>query len=380
MENANLSRPTYPLNKRWIAPGDLLEFLETIKSDDQFTIELIGLSPMKFPIHTVSWGKGPTKVMAWTQMHGNEATATLAMMDFLQELKDGQHQDLKEQISLKLILMLNPDGAELYRRRNALAIDLNRDALQKSAPETQLFFHCLEAFAPDWAFNMHDQRNIFSAGESKRCASLSFLAPSAELSRAVTPERRRTMQLIAGIHEKIEAEAEGHFGRYTDEFYPRALGDNLMRMRIPNILFEAGAFPKDPTRLKARSLCKNAFKEGLALIANGSWQKYREEQYQNIPENKEKLRDLIFRNCNYKGSKVDLALMKKESADPKTGEWQILYIVNDLGDLRHLYGIEEFIGLEILSDAAFDLEESANFTILGEEHKYHFEDGKLQEH
>jgi murein tripeptide amidase MpaA len=59
-------------------------------------------------------GKGNIKVAAWSQMHGNESTATLAMLDLLAIFE--KHPELKEKlfelIQLDFIFMLNPDGSE----------------------------------------------------------------------------------------------------------------------------------------------------------------------------------------------------------------------------------------------------------------------------
>ena len=44
-----------------------------------------------------------------------------------------------------MVPMLNPDGAERYARRNAQAIDINRDALQLATPEGRLLKACATA-------------------------------------------------------------------------------------------------------------------------------------------------------------------------------------------------------------------------------------------
>lgn len=73
--------------------------------------------------------------MLWSQMHGNESTATMALFDLFNFLEgkgdqyDTFRQLLNSQLRLKFIPMLNPDGADVFKRRNALDIDLNRDAI-----------------------------------------------------------------------------------------------------------------------------------------------------------------------------------------------------------------------------------------------------------
>ena len=88
------------------------------------------------PIHSIKFGTGKRKTLIWTQMHGNEASATRALFDVFNALNDKQNEDLKDLLSNELqilfVPMLNPDGAERYQRRNAIDIDPNRDAAKKN--------------------------------------------------------------------------------------------------------------------------------------------------------------------------------------------------------------------------------------------------------
>ena len=57
--------------------------------------------------------------------------------------------------------MLNPDGATLYTRANANAVDLNRDSQDLTQPARRVLRATFERFKPDYCFNLHDQRTIF---------------------------------------------------------------------------------------------------------------------------------------------------------------------------------------------------------------------------
>ena len=73
-------------------------------------------------------------------MHGNEPTATGAVFDLLNFLKACPEaserfvERLHEDFTLLFVPMLNPDGAVLFRRSNALGID----------PRKICFRHCLD--------------------------------------------------------------------------------------------------------------------------------------------------------------------------------------------------------------------------------------------
>ena len=78
----------------------------------------------------------------WSQMHGDEPTATSALFDlyeYLQRHRSEPHvQRMLSALTVHIVPMLNPDGAERWQRRNVQGLDINRDALLLQSPEGQL--------------------------------------------------------------------------------------------------------------------------------------------------------------------------------------------------------------------------------------------------
>lgn len=366
--------------KRWLRHSDLEPFFKAAQESEALDFLTVGQSEEGRAIHSIGWGKGPLKVMLWTQMHGNEPSATLALDQFINQLLNSSElKDLSAKLSLLIIPMLNPDGAERFQRRNAYGIDINRDAVAQASAEMQVFQKALNEFQPDWAFNLHDQRSIFCVGESFKQASLSFLAPSADESRAIGPERRASMQLTAAIHHDIKEKALGHFGRYTDEFYPKALGDNLMKAGISNVLFEAGAYPNDPQREKAIELTCLGLISALKHLAEDSWKSFSIEAYQSIPANTKLKRDLILRAVDFKNCRMDIALQEAEVPQSEAGNLESLYQIADIGDLSALSGSKELEGGVVHSDKDLDINQLAHFNFQGTENLL-FQHGQLQKH
>src|SRR5260221_2111423 len=103
------------------------------QSSNIFHIKEIGKSFEGRPIRLVTAGTGTTRVLLWSQMHGDESTATMAIADILNYLPTSGNDDPVRQIlsslSIHFLPMLNPDGAERTQRRTAQLIDMNRDAL-----------------------------------------------------------------------------------------------------------------------------------------------------------------------------------------------------------------------------------------------------------
>lgn len=359
---------------RYISHQQVQAILKQMGQRPAFALKKLGESFEGRSIHALTWGQGALKIMLWSQMHGNEPTATRAFIDLWHFLAaddayNSLRQSLQRKLQLCFIPQLNPDGVERFSRRNAQLIDINRDARACQSPEMHIFQQQLQAFQPDWCFNLHDQRSLFSVGEKSNPATISFLAPSADESREITPTREKCMRLIAQLAALTEEQLPGHTGRYTDEFYPLAVGDNLHRQGIPCVLIESGAYATDLLRDKARELNFLCLLRAFDSIAHARWQDAETVGYHQIPANQQLRRDLIFRNCrlaNQAGqhSHLDLALTRKEEL--KNGKIENYWLLSDVGDLKHLKGFDEQEGGLIENYKALEFEGPANFTLLGE--------------
>lgn len=373
-----------PLEGLYLSPSLLDQHLRQIVDKEKIKWDRFGYSVEGRPLHYLEWGEGEERLLVWGQMHGNESTAPKAMIDLFHLLQHPQKDDAelvagwRKMFKLCFIPQLNPDGAQRYTRRNAQCLDLNRDARQQQTPEMQAFFKLIERFDPHWCFNMHDQRSLFSAGEGKP-ATLSFLAASADPERTVTPTRLKAMQLIAAIHEIIKDTKPGHFGRYTDAFYPKATGDLLQSLGRPTLLFESGAYPADPERRMTRRLTFEALRAALNILVKQEYQRYRESDYLKIPLNGKGMRDLIIRNClmtHQQGvSKMDLALRinhkKVAQAERLEQHWEL----EDVGDLSHLNAYLEREGGRLVETNSLALNKAAHFHLKKEEGDILFKQG-----
>jgi hypothetical protein len=64
-----------------ITHADMLKWLRPFQERDPFTKLPLGTSGEGRIISLYSIGNGSTKVMLWSQMHGDEPTATMALID-----------------------------------------------------------------------------------------------------------------------------------------------------------------------------------------------------------------------------------------------------------------------------------------------------------
>ena len=112
----------------------------------------IGHTVKNLPIVAEHWGAnfGP-QVLVVGQIHGDECAPALLVNEF--------RQRPPENFGLWLIPTLNPEGHFLGTRTNASGIDLNRDGLTQSAPETRALMAFTQRVKPDLTIYLHSPLN-----------------------------------------------------------------------------------------------------------------------------------------------------------------------------------------------------------------------------
>ncbi|WP_084454529.1 M14 family zinc carboxypeptidase [Algoriphagus terrigena] len=318
------------------------------KHSAAFRVEKLGESVDGRSVSSMDWGKGKTKVMLWSQMHGNESTATMALFDlfnFLEGKGDG-FDDLRTllhtQLNLKFIPMINPDGAEAFKRRNSLDIDLNRDAIAQISPEAVILKSARDSFEPDFGFNLHDQQIYYNVVNTPKQATISVLAPAYNLETEINEVRGNAMKTIVGMNEVLQQLIPGQVGKYDDAFEPRAFGDNIQKWGTSTILIESGGYVGDPEKQFIRKLNFLIILNALHQIATKGYEQYTTEQYFSIPDNGSQLMDLIINEMQVKVKDklypIDIAIRRRESE--ANGAYYMAGSVEDLGDMQVFFAFE----------------------------------------
>jgi len=225
--------------------AELVERLRALETrhPGRLAIEELGRSVEGRPIHLVTLGTGPRRILLWSQMHGDEPSATPALLDLADTLlavPAPEHRAILDGLTLLVVPMLNPDGAERYARRNAQAIDINRDALHLSTPEGRVLKGVRDRFQPELGFNLHDQNRRTTVGNTPVLATISLLAVSGDREGTVTPGRARAKRVCSAIARALEPFVPGGIGRYDEDWNPRAFGDNVTAWGTPVVLIESG--------------------------------------------------------------------------------------------------------------------------------------------
>lgn len=336
------------LDKRRIKHSDIQPLLEKIRLKEQFKVTTVGKSIGSRDLRLVSIGKGATQVFLWSQMHGDEPTATQAIFDILNFFDSPDFKTEKEEILSKLTIhflpMLNPDGAELFQRRNLLGVDINRDALRLQSPESKTLKRVRDSLEADFGFNLHDQSTYYNAERTEKPATISYLAPAYNYEKEINDKRGDAMKIIVYMNNIIQNYAPGQVGRYNDDFEPRAFGDNIQKWGTSTILIESGGYASDTEKQEIRKLNYVSILSAIYTIAKENYKTIALADYEKIPENDRKLFDLKITNASYKLLDdhyiLDLGINQLEvDYDDHDSFWYSSRIL-DQGDLSTYYGYE----------------------------------------
>src|SRR5688572_23712144 len=295
---ADQYRVTAIANRR-IPHADYWSTLQPSLVSPRLKVDEIGKSMMGRPIRAITFGNGPTKVLLWSQMHGDEATASMALADILAWMTasnaDGIRDRLASSLTIVMIPMLNPDGAERFQRENAIGIDINRDARRLSTPEARALKGLHDRFKPDFGFNLHDQNARTRVGRTGPQAGIALLAPAADSARSWPPLRARARLIAAGLARDFDSQIPGRVSKYDDTFNPRAFGDLMGVWGTSTILIESGAMPNDPDKQGLRRLNAAAILRTLDAIATRAYEQFDPTDYEKLAFNTSGALDLLVR-------------------------------------------------------------------------------------
>jgi len=362
---------------RYIPPLQLDKVLEDIPHT------ILGFSTQQRPIRLYRWGHGKTQVLIWSHMHGNESTTTKALADLMACLwQDASLQPWASQLTLHIIPMVNPDGAWAHTRQNAADVDLNRDALDLTQPESRLLMAYIRRIQPGYCFNLHDQRSIFGLGNPPRPATLSFLAPSFDATLQYDAARKRTACLIGAVVRNLNSCLPHQIGRFDDAFDARCFGDRLQQLHIPCVLFEAGHFPSDYDREQVRKYVFLALGHALSCISENDIVDNDFDFYLHIPQNEPLFYDFVYKNIKiFDGSNEKIINFAAQYFEQVThGTYHRHARISALDTTRR--GHVEFDGEEGKFQAAFgqvpQIEQLANFKLIYPDKSIEFVNGTIK--
>ena len=383
--SSSISHLLSALNKSHIIHADIQPFIEVLSDEQQLQVVHDGNSFEGRSIKRIIYGHGPIVILAWTQMHGNEATATASVFDLLDVLlrqSDSRLSNAADLFTLHIVPMLNPDGAQRCIRHNAQAIDINRDAMAQQTSEGRLLMRLVDELKPDVALNLHDQSPYYQCGTNGNPSTIAFLAPAFDPDKTIDKSRSLAMVLIAGMTKVIEQHIPDCIARYDDTFSPRSFGDRIAGKGAATILIESGAARNDPDRQIARNMNTLGMLEALHMLKcqhdkplEQNEIEQLEAKYWDIPENtSETLSSLVVRDLHFLGThSYQASISIKQSA-----RYSNQFYIEAVGDLGVQAGLQEYDASELSYDSGTVHTLNAPTTITEESYRQWLKKGVIQ--
>ena len=277
--------------------GQLWTMPSLLTTSGRVRVASLGRSIEGRSINAVTLGSGPINVLLWSQMHGDESAASMALADIISWFAGSPEEDalrrtLEQKLTITMIPMLNPDGAERFIRHNAIGVDVNRDARQQATPEGRILKAIRDSIDADFGFNLHDQ-GARSAGRDGDLVAIALLAPAADEERSWGPVRQRARHVSALIASVLAPHIPGKIARYDDSFTPRAFGDNMQAWGTSTVLIESGFLLGDPQKQELRRLNVLALLASFEAIATETYEQSPAARYDELPLNVGIANDLI---------------------------------------------------------------------------------------
>ena len=143
---------------------ELTEFVYQLDSlSDLLNIEVLGNSVEGRNLYSLKFSKSEfgndtskIKVLIFAQQHGNEQSGKEGALIFARELIRPERKYLFDKIDLVLIPQMNPDGSEINVRFNANGMDLNRNHIILTEPETIAMHKLFDEYLFEATMDVHE--------------------------------------------------------------------------------------------------------------------------------------------------------------------------------------------------------------------------------
>lgn len=255
--NPNSMSPGTPENQNdsisgFISHAELSNKLQQIEQSSQgkVALEVAGYSNQGREIYSATVGTGDKVVLVESEIHGNEKTGTAAILKILQQLgsnNSAEFKQLREELTIVAMPMINPDATELNRRGN----DLSWSEVVEDFPQ-------LENASPSWNYYTYtnkywdyasnpgfDVNRDFNPDLNYTPQSEDFPGNSASPGWYITPEAQTVRDVYTGLQEqfgKVDVFVDLHHqGQYVIEGTDDEVTLSLSGLFVPNPTSEEGA-------------------------------------------------------------------------------------------------------------------------------------------
>ncbi|MFC5379243.1 M14 family zinc carboxypeptidase [Aquipuribacter nitratireducens] len=202
---------------------DVERRLATIEanSDGRVSVESAGLSGEGRELYYATVGTGDTVFWLQARIHGNELQSTQAVLHILQELgrsNTPEARSIRENLTVVVIPMYNPDGAEANIRQSTTPTrtDLNRDWENFVQPESVAFWELFAEVQPDLGLDLHHMSSAPRVAGTDDLNQFQIGARTVDPAR-LTDEQWATARQMAEVSlDALDGYGQTHVARYPD--------------------------------------------------------------------------------------------------------------------------------------------------------------------
>jgi len=146
--------------KQPISHSTMADFLDSVKDKPFIEVTVEGQSIQNRSLYLVHLNRKEGKKNQWrvffyAQQHGNETSGKDALLYLIRYISE-KPKLLPADVDLWIMPMVNPDGAEADKRRNANDADLNRDHVLLAQPEVQTLHRVCRRIMPHVSVDCHE--------------------------------------------------------------------------------------------------------------------------------------------------------------------------------------------------------------------------------
>ncbi|MER3523181.1 MAG: hypothetical protein C4326_03740 [Ignavibacteria bacterium] len=143
---------------------DVQSFLHCIENGRGITVQHIARTKNGRNVSLVSITRTPPfgsdrkklRVLLFAQQHGDEPSGKEALTMLIARASSGMLDSVLQMIDLLIVPQMNPDGAILQQRRTADGVDLNRNHVLLTSPETKALHDVFWHWLPEVTMDIHE--------------------------------------------------------------------------------------------------------------------------------------------------------------------------------------------------------------------------------
>jgi hypothetical protein len=191
------------------------------------------------------------------RQHGHEPASTEGALAFLNTLVKADDETplagYLKQATVFIVPMANPDGSEAFLRHNAHDVDLNRDWLRRTQPETRALYAAIQRLHPDLMTDQHelypnDPRPDFTEAAQTGSGASAAVVAACDDAQAVI----QGAMLAEGFPVVSHWITDTHPARLAHRYGPVVAG-------VPAILFETNRLSGSGRTVAARAAAHEQF-------------------------------------------------------------------------------------------------------------------------